>query len=45
MTDKKQWTKPQLTVLGDVETLTLTLKDKKFGATDGFTFQSNPISG
>ncbi len=45
MTDKKQWSQPQLTVLGDVETLTLTLKDKKFGSSDGFTFQSNPISG
>ena len=45
MNDKKQWTQPQLTVLGDVETLTLQLKDKKFGATDGFSFQGNPVSG
>jgi len=45
MTDKKQWTQPQLTVLGDVETLTLQMKDKKYGTSDGFTFLSNPISG
>jgi hypothetical protein len=40
---KKQWTAPELTVLGDVETLTQ--KSKQFGTSDGFTFQGAGISG
>jgi len=40
---KKEWTQPELTVLGNVETLTL--KNKTMGATDGFTFNGVPISG
>jgi hypothetical protein len=41
---KKQWAQPQITVLGNVESLTL-LKSKQFGATDGFTFEGSTISG
>jgi hypothetical protein len=46
MTDqtKKQWNQPQLTVLGDVESLTL-LKTKVIGSSDGFVFNGVPISG
>ncbi len=45
MTDnKKQWAEPQLTVLGNVESLTL-VKAKQFGTSDGFTFQGSGISG
>jgi hypothetical protein len=45
MTDnkKKQWAQPQLTVLGNVESLTL--KNKQYGTSDGFLFQGNAISG
>jgi hypothetical protein len=42
-TEKKAWTSPSLVVFGSVETLTL--KDKRFGATDGFTLNGVPISG
>jgi hypothetical protein len=41
--NKKQWNQPQLTVLGNVETLTL--KVKNFGTSDGFTFAGQGISG
>jgi hypothetical protein len=42
---KKQWTAPELTVLGDVETLTLQ-KVKSFGGNDGFVLQNGQgISG
>jgi hypothetical protein len=41
---KKQWSQPQLRVLGDVESLTL-VKNKNFGPTDGFMFVNAPISG
>jgi len=40
---KKQWTQPTLTVLGDVESLTL--KNKNFGGNDGYTFENQSISG
>lgn len=43
-TNKKQWNQPQLSVLGDVESLTLT-KAKSFGGNDGFTLESQGISG
>jgi hypothetical protein len=44
-TTKKQWTAPKLTVLGDVETLTLQ-KVKSFGGNDGFILQNGQnISG
>jgi hypothetical protein len=43
-TNKKEWTQPRLTVLGDVETLTLA-KDKHFGGADGFLFENQSISG
>jgi hypothetical protein len=43
--NKKEWTQPQLTVLGDVETLTLATKNKSFGVSDGFLFNNQPISG
>lgn len=41
---KKEWNQPQLTVLGDVETLTLA-KNKQFGGADGFLFENQSISG
>jgi hypothetical protein len=41
---KMEWDQPRLTVLGDVETLTLA-KDKRFGGADGFTFENQSISG
>jgi hypothetical protein len=41
---KKEWTQPELTVLGNVETLTL-VKSKQFGTSDGFVFNGVPISG
>jgi hypothetical protein len=41
---KKEWTPPQLLVLGDVKTLTLA-KNKHFGVSDGFVFNNTPISG
>ncbi len=45
-TRKKDWNQPQLTVLGDVETLTLRdPKVKNFGGNDGFIFQNQSISG
>jgi hypothetical protein len=40
---KKEWAQPELTLLGNVETLTL--KVKQFGTSDGFTFQGTGISG
>jgi hypothetical protein len=40
---KREWTQPELTVLGNVETLTL--KNKVLGTTDGFVFNGVPISG
>ncbi len=43
-TRKKQWSQPQLKVLGDVESLTLG-KNKSFGGNDGFMFQGQGISG
>jgi hypothetical protein len=44
--NKKQWTQPQLKVLGDVETLTLqAAKVKNFGGADGFILQNQSISG
>jgi hypothetical protein len=42
---KKQWTAPELKVLGDVETLTLQAKVKNFGGADGFIFANQSISG
>jgi hypothetical protein len=41
---KKEWTQPELTVLGNVETLTL-VKNKVLGTSDGFVFNGVPISG
>jgi hypothetical protein len=41
---KKVWIQPELTVLGNVETLTL-VKNKQFGTSDGFVFNGVPISG
>ena len=37
------WETPELTVYGDVAALTL--KDKHYGNTDGFTYNGVPISG
>ena len=47
MTDskRKEWSQPQLTVLGDVETLTLAPKVKNFGGSDGFILENQSISG
>jgi hypothetical protein len=49
---RKQWTPPQLSVLGDVKELTLHRhkdfgdpKNKRFGTSDGFVFSNAPISG
>jgi hypothetical protein len=42
--NKKEWNQPQLTILGDVETLTLA-KSKTMGGADGFLFENNSISG
>ena len=42
--NKKQWTQPSLTVLGDVEALTLE-KVKNFGGNDGFVLENQTISG
>lgn len=51
---KRQWTQPQLVVLGDVRELTLHRhrehdvgdpKNKHFGTSDGFVFTNTPISG
>jgi hypothetical protein len=42
--NKKEWNQPQLTVLGNVETLTLQ-KTKNFGGNDGFILQNQTISG
>jgi hypothetical protein len=39
---KKTWSTPQLSVYGDVETIT-TGCDKKLGASDGYTFMGDPI--
>lgn len=41
---KKEWSPPRLTVLGDVETITLQ-KVKNFGGFDGFILQNQSISG
>jgi hypothetical protein len=41
---KKEWSQPQLSVLGDVESLTLQ-KIKNFGGNDGFTLENATISG
>jgi hypothetical protein len=41
---KKQWTAPELKILGDVKELTLA-KSKHFGSSDGFVFNNTPISG
>jgi hypothetical protein len=41
---KKEWTQPQLILLGDVKELTLA-KNKHYGVTDGFLFNNVPISG
>jgi hypothetical protein len=43
--NRKQWTQPQLKVLGDVESLTLQGKVKNFGGNDGFIFSNQSISG
>lgn len=40
---KKRWNTPVLKVFGSVEKLTL--KDKRFGPTDGNTFNGVAISG
>ena len=40
---KRPYTTPVLTVHGTLEELTKTT-DKKFGPTDGFTFEGNPIT-
>lgn len=40
---KKDWSMPHLLVYGTVEKITQGC-DKKFGGSDGYTFQSNPIS-
>lgn len=42
-TTKAPYAAPALKVLGTVHELTLT-QDKKFGATDGFTFMGVPIA-
>jgi hypothetical protein len=42
--EKKEWKQPELTVLGNVETLTLA-KSKQFGTSDGFVFNNTGISG
>jgi hypothetical protein len=42
--NKKEWSQPQLVVLGDVKDLTLA-KVKNFGSSDGFVFNNTPISG
>ncbi len=39
------WETPSLTLYGDVATLTLALRDKHLGISDGFTFNGVPISG
>jgi hypothetical protein len=44
-TQKKEWSQPQLTVLGNVETLTLAPKVKNFGGADGFILENQSISG
>ena len=41
---KKEWTQPRLSVLGDVEALTLE-KVKNFGGNDGFVLKNQGISG
>ena len=40
--EKQTYTTPELQVHGSVEDLTL--GDKDYGPTDGFTFQGNPIA-
>ena len=42
-TQKRPYTTPVLTVHGTLEEVTKTT-DKRFGATDGFTFEGNPIA-
>ncbi|MHC4516538.1 MAG: hypothetical protein ACYTGW_21010 [Planctomycetota bacterium] len=39
---KKRYTKPRVTAQGSVDKITL--QNKKYGATDGFLFEGNPIS-
>jgi len=41
---RKEWSQPHLTVLGDVESLTLQ-KIKNFGGNDGFTLENQTIRG
>jgi hypothetical protein len=41
--DRQTWETPTLTVYGDV--VELTLKAKRTGTSDGFTFNGVPISG
>ena len=41
---KKPWAQPSVTVLGDVEALTLD-KVKNFGGNDGFVLENQTISG
>ncbi|MCU1326411.1 MAG: hypothetical protein JWN34_1781 [Bryobacterales bacterium] len=41
--DQQNWETPALTVYGDVAALTL--KDKRNGTSDGFTYNGVPISG
>lgn len=41
--DQQAWETPELTVYGDVTALTL--KDKRYGTSDGFTYNGVPISG
>jgi hypothetical protein len=45
MTEKMQWTQPEVKVLGDVESLTLADKVKNFGGNDGYIFENQTISG
>ena len=42
-TTKRPYTTPVLTLHGTLEEVTKTT-DKRFGATDGFTFEGQPIS-
>jgi hypothetical protein len=41
---KKDWSSPELTVYGTIDRITGDCTLKKFGATDGFTFQGTPIT-
>jgi hypothetical protein len=45
-TQKKDWNRPTLAVLGDVESLTqASPKVKNFGGNDGFILENQGISG